>query len=279
MCISLDYNTNERLVIDGLQRMWSIIRFLTEPDWKLSSLKDIDGLLSGKRVSYIKDNNSRIYGQVENLTIPITVLRCDYNKQAHMEYLFTIFHRLNTGANRLSNQDIRNCIYSGPLNERIKTLVALQPFRDLFDLKQDKSYRFAYEEFILRVIVFADNYASYDGNLSRYLNRYMENARKSMAQSDIDKRAAKIERTVTVIFSKLTDGAALPKLSKATYESLFVGISKNLSAAESVTTTVMKSHFCELRASPEFAPDNLRNAITTKDKLIARMRRAVKVFK
>ncbi len=49
----LDYNTNQRLVIDGLQRMWSIIRFLTEDNWKLSTLKDIDYRLSGRRVAYI----------------------------------------------------------------------------------------------------------------------------------------------------------------------------------------------------------------------------------
>ena len=54
MCIGLDYNTNSRIVIDGLQRMWSIIRFLTEENWKLSSLRDIDHRLSGKRMSYIQ---------------------------------------------------------------------------------------------------------------------------------------------------------------------------------------------------------------------------------
>ena len=56
MCIGLDYNTNKRLVIDGLQRMWSIIRFLTDDNWRLSTLPDIDDRLSGRRISYIKEH-------------------------------------------------------------------------------------------------------------------------------------------------------------------------------------------------------------------------------
>jgi hypothetical protein len=33
-----------------------------------------------------------------------------------MEYLFTIFHRLNTGGMKLNNQEIRNCIFNGKFN-------------------------------------------------------------------------------------------------------------------------------------------------------------------
>jgi hypothetical protein len=48
MCISLDYKTNKRQVIDGLQRMKSIINFLSKEEWKLSSLDDIEPKISGK---------------------------------------------------------------------------------------------------------------------------------------------------------------------------------------------------------------------------------------
>lgn len=210
MCISLDYNTNRRLVIDGLQRMRSIIRFLTDDNWKLSNLKDIDERLSGRRVAYIKEHNEKTYDQVENLTIPITVLRCDYKKSSHMEYLFTIFHRLNTGANRLTNQEIRNCIYSGEFNNLLKESTENQQFRDLFDLDDNKTYRYAYEEFVLRVYTFVDRYEQYDGNLSQYLNAYMEHARKKFGDDDLASRKELFDRTVDVVFNRVTDGKALP---------------------------------------------------------------------
>jgi uncharacterized protein with ParB-like and HNH nuclease domain len=232
MCISLDYKSDKRLVIDGLQRMHSIITFLTDDSWKLSRLNDIDQDLSGKRVSYIKENYRPAYDRVQNLTLPITVLRCDYSKPSHMEYLFTIFHRLNTGGNKLTNQEIRNCIYSGPLNDLLTQSVKNQKFRDLFGLDDEKAYRYQYEEFVLRVFAFAEGYAKYDGNLSRYLNEYMERHRNLTDEHEIDKKRSLFERTVAVIHDKITEGAALPKVSKATTESLFVGVALNIENLE-----------------------------------------------
>ncbi|MGK7890660.1 MAG: DUF262 domain-containing protein, partial [Leptolyngbyaceae cyanobacterium] len=59
MCISLDYKTQERLVIDGLQRISSILFFLSErKEWKLSKLEDIDSKISGKTNSHIRKKHS-----------------------------------------------------------------------------------------------------------------------------------------------------------------------------------------------------------------------------
>ena len=125
MCFSLDYKLQQWQVIDGLQRIWSIVQFLSGEGWRLSKLDDIDPKISGKPASTFADNKSSLhefYKRVENLTLPITVLRCDYSKKSHTNYLFTIFHRLNTGAMKLNNQEIRNCIYAGGFNDLLKEL-------------------------------------------------------------------------------------------------------------------------------------------------------------
>lgn len=117
MCFALDHKAQKWMVIDGLQRISTIVRFLDGGDWKLSKLADIEPEISGTSVAAIKTSDTTLhhyYTRVENLSIPVTVLRCDFEKQAHMEYLFTIFHRLNTGGMKLNNQEIRNCIYGGP---------------------------------------------------------------------------------------------------------------------------------------------------------------------
>ncbi len=103
--------------------MSTIIRFLQGGDWNLSALDDIEPAIAGKSVAAIKTKDNPLhqyYTRVENLSVPITVLRCDFKKKTHMEYLFTIFHRLNTGGMKLNNQEIRNCIYGGTLNEFLK---------------------------------------------------------------------------------------------------------------------------------------------------------------
>ena len=121
MCISLDISTQKRVVIDGLQRISTIVEFLDavehDKDLVLSLLDDIDERLSGKSIKQIKQENPEVIGFIENVSIPVTVLRCDLSRQDHMEYIFTIFHRLNTGGTKLNNQEIRNCIFNGNFND------------------------------------------------------------------------------------------------------------------------------------------------------------------
>lgn len=277
MCISLDAKTSKRLVIDGLQRMHSIIRFLTDDNWRLSTLKDVDHRLSGKKVETVRDEYPQLYDRVENLTIPITVLRCDYSKASHMEYLFTIFHRLNTGGNKLTNQEIRNCIYSGEFNEMLHACVDVQKYRQIFDLKDGESYRFMYQEFALRVFAFDARFEKYDGNLSRFLNRYMDENRHD--QLAAKKCLDRFLRTVEVIYENIASKQALSKkMSRATVEGLFVGIIRNLEYAEQCSSLKLKAAFTGLRSSEEFSPENLKNALTSKSKQISRLQAAVTLF-
>lgn len=123
MCFSLDSTTQTWKVIDGLQRMSSIIAFLGDTAWKIADLDDIHPLLKNKKNTDLKDgteDQKRLYASVEDMSIPITVIRCDYNEKLHMRYLYMIFNRLNSGGVRLNNQEIRNCIYSGNFNNMLK---------------------------------------------------------------------------------------------------------------------------------------------------------------
>ncbi len=177
MCFSLDFKSQKWQVIDGLQRMSSIVRFLKGTDWKLSKLEDIDPKISGKQVSDFLDINSELYQyytRVENLTLPITVLRCDYTKSSHTNYLFTIFHRLNTGAVGLNNQEIRNCIFSGPFNQLLKDLDKTPSWKHLVGLKKEKGNRFINQEIILRFFALGDRFENYSGRLANFLNDYMK---------------------------------------------------------------------------------------------------------
>ncbi len=109
----MDHKLQRWIVIDGLQRISTIVKFLKGSDWTLSPLDDIDPAIKGKSAAAIKTSNTSLhqyYTRVENLSIPVTELRCDFKKKNHMEYLFTIFHRLNTGGMKLNNQEIGNCI-------------------------------------------------------------------------------------------------------------------------------------------------------------------------
>lgn len=277
ICISLDYKTNKRLVIDGLQRMQSIINFLNDEEWKLSKLDDIDEKISGKVVSVLKSKYSDLYERVENLSIPITVLRCDYSKKSHMKYLFTIFHRLNTGGLKLNNQEIRNCIFNGKLNDLLKECVRFENFRKSLGLESGKTYRFNYEELILRFFAFHNNLENYNGKLAVFLNEYMDE-NKNPSEETLSTKRILFERVVDLFFIRILNSNRVPNISKATIEGILVGISKNITDLENQSNERLTELYSKLRADEKYSIDSLKEGLSQKEKVIDRLNRAIEIF-
>lgn len=280
MCFSLDYKTQKWQVIDGLQRMWSIIRFLSETDWTLSKLDDIDPKMSGQPISKFVDRNSDLHSyftRVENLTIPITILRCDYSKISHMNYIFMIFHRLNSGGAKLTNQEIRNCIYGGPLNNFLKDLNKNPNWMRINKIKQTYGHRFIQEEIILRFFAFHDDYKNYTGRLAKFLNNYMSEYRDP-GDSFLRAKGTLFNRTVDAVYKSIFEGKPPRKLSTSVLEAILVGVSLNLDFVESQPTSRIKAMYDKLLAQEEFSDKKLREGLSGKERVIGRMNTAKKVF-
>lgn len=273
MCFSLDHKSQKWQVIDGLQRMFTIIRFLTGSGWTLSKLDDIDQKLSGKPISLISDRKSDLYSyysRVENLTLPTTVLRCDYLKKSHLNYIFTIFHRLNSGGSKLNNQEIRNCIYSGPFNNFLKELDANPIWMRINKMEEASGYRYTKQELILRFFAFHDMYESYRGRLAKFLNEYMAEYRYP-TDSFISEKRTLFNRTVDILYKFVFAGKIPPKLSVSVLEATLVGVSLNLSFLEGQTEANIQALYHKLRDDYQFSEENLREGLAGREKLIGRM--------
>jgi uncharacterized protein with ParB-like and HNH nuclease domain len=280
MCFSLDYKTQKWQVIDGLQRMATIIRFLSGQNWTLSQLDDIEPKLSGQPVSKFVDENSDLhvyYTRVENLTLPITVLRCDYSKKSHIHYLFTIFHRLNTGGMKLNNQEIRNCIYAGQFNQLLKELNKNSAWMKLNKMKQEVSYRFTKQELILRLFAFHDHYTNYKGRLARFLTDYMDD-NKNPGPQFIEEKERLFERTVNLTYRKIFEGKVPAKLSITVLEAILVGVSHNLNYLEAQPTSKVKELYNRLLAHEELTEEKLIEGLSGKTRVINRLSTAINIF-
>lgn len=277
MCISLDYKTEKRQVVDGLQRMSSIIRFLDQEDWRLSKLDDIDKKLSGKTVGDIKRTYPAIYSRIEDTTIPVTVLRCDLSKRSHQEYLFTIFHRLNTGSVKLTNQEIRNCIFSGPFNKMLSEIVREDNFLKLFSLDPNKHYRFAWEEFALRVIALTENLEEYRKPLTKFLNKYMSDHRR-ISDLECETLKTRFRQTTQLINSEMLDGSPLPRISRTTSEAIFVGVYSNIDACLEMTSATLKRKLQQLRENDLFSVSSLKEGLSATDKVKERLNFSKNLF-
>ncbi|WP_035337276.1 DUF262 domain-containing protein [Dokdonia sp. PRO95] len=280
LCLSLDYKTQERFVIDGLQRIATVVNFLnvkSEDEWKLARLDDIDERISGKTNLTIKKKYPELFSKIQNTVLPITVLRCDYSKKSHMNYLFTIFHRLNTGGSKLTNQEIRNCIYNGTLNNFLKNIVSRENFINLFDIKANKVYRFSNEELVLRFISFHTKYEDYNGRLAKFLNDFMED-NKNANDEFIVNLVDITTRTINLLYETILNNEPLPRLSKATTEAILVGISRNIATLENKNAAELHNLYMALRNDELFSVESLKEGLAQKDRVIDRLTRAIEIF-
>ena len=283
MCFSLDAKTQSWKVIDGLQRMSSIISFLGEEPWKLSDVDDIHPLLKNRSNVELRkgsEEEKRLYSSVEDMSIPITVIRCDYSISSHMRYLFMIFNRLNSGGVRLNNQEIRNCIYSGKYNDMLKMFDKTnRPWQLVKRRIWGSMGRFRSVEILLRALAFSDQLDNYNGNLSGFLNNFMDSATK-YDQSKINhtpEELAFMASCTYEIVTKLPTG----KLSLTFMEGILVALLKNYARLSKLDQSTLKRILAEkavaYAALPSFT-NVQRYALSSEQIVKNRLREAVSLF-
>jgi hypothetical protein len=281
LCIGLDYKTDKRIVIDGLQRISTIVKFLSNDKWRLSKLHDIDKQISGKTVAdlkqiFIQQQQMTLYDRIENFTISVTVLRYDFTEQSHRDYLFTIFHRLNTGGKKLNNQEIRNCIYGGIFNDLLKELADSDIWKEIFGESQ-KADRFYDEEIILRVFAFNDQLDNYNSNLAKFLNNYMSEKR------DVEDEEIKIYRkfltdSLSLIKNKISNKETIRKYGRTLKEGLLVGIIRNIDNLKQKSAEKVQTLFEQFQKEPEFSNENIRQNLASKEKVQSRLGKSISIF-
>lgn len=280
MCFAQDKNTENWIVIDGLQRMTTINRFLADLKWRLSNLDDIDSKIRGKSVSEFKDESNKLlnkyYKRVQNKSVPITVLLYDHTKETHMEYLYTVFHRLNSEGLKLNNQEIRNCIFQGPFNSLLAELDEQKNWRTLVALKDNNKYRFKKQEIILRVFAFSEKLESYSGSVSKFLNNFMKNNR-FLGDNAIEEKRTDFIRAVDVA-NRILDNRGSIGRSNVQLEATLVGIIKNLENVEKLTDRELTVRYEQLINSEPFGEKDLREGLSSKDKVNKRFNFAIGIF-
>ncbi len=194
-----------------------------------------------------------------------------------MEYLFTIFHRLNTGGMKLNNQEIRNCIYGGTLNSLLKELDQYPKWRRLNKMRSNQSYRFTKQEIILRFFAFHDRTSSYEGHLAKFLNTYMHDFREASAHILEQKRGLFV-RTIDCILDLILGGEAPPKLSVTVLEALLVGVSRNIDSLRGASPTALHNRYEQLTHHQEFSEPALREGLSKKPRVVARLTTAINIF-
>jgi uncharacterized protein with ParB-like and HNH nuclease domain len=138
-------NEDRWLVVDGLQRLTTLKRFVLD---KTLRLRGLEFLIQLHSKNY--DELSRPYQRRINETQVVVYL---IDKGTPSEVKFNIFKRINTGGLPLSAQEIRHALNQGPATELLAELANSNEFKKAIDngISDD---RMADRECVLRFLAF-----------------------------------------------------------------------------------------------------------------------------
>jgi hypothetical protein len=169
---------NKNLVIDGQQRILSIIFFFegyfgAETGHGKRQVFRLTGLSNKSpyhnlRFADLKDSDQRkLRGSVlRAVNIKQLAPRADNSSVYH------IFERLNTGGTALKPQEIRNCVYRGPIVSALRALNKNTHWRQL--LGKPTSDRYQRDvELVLRLFSLFEDWEQYEKPMKEYLNNSM----------------------------------------------------------------------------------------------------------
>jgi len=182
---------NKNLVIDGQQRILTIVFFLEGYFGREST----HGKRSVFRLRGIGENNPFLNKKFSDLSdsdqrkLKQTVLRAVNIRQLRPAgegtSAYHIFERLNTGGTPLRPQEIRNCVFRGAFRKILKELNKDENWRKILGRKViDRRQRDV--EFLLRVFSLVGSADRYEKPMKEFLNKAMSENKGGRTKRTID---------------------------------------------------------------------------------------------
>ena len=175
-------------VVDGLQRLLTLVNFAGNSDARRAARLDdhpltLDGLdkltnLGGYSFSELPED---IKTALEDRPVRVVVL----NDKSDLQVRFDLFERLNTGGIKLTDQEVRECVYRGPFMDFIGECAARESFRRFLVLPKSRWKDGTPEDYVLRFFAFFHNYEGFQHSVKDFLNDF---ANSALSDARIDER-------------------------------------------------------------------------------------------
>jgi hypothetical protein len=201
-------NENKNLVIDGQQRIMSVIFFFEGyfgPEnlqgrravFRLTGLSEGSPYASKRFVDLSTQDQRRLRNAVLR-AVNIRQL-APVNQSTSM---YHIFERLNTGGTPLRPQEIRNCVFHGKLVDELHELNEDPDWRIILGKSPlDKHQRDV--EMILRIFAMTDRGEDYEKPMKEFLNQQMKNHVKDKGQSKVTRFGERFGEVTSIVVKKL----------------------------------------------------------------------------
>ncbi|WP_209279428.1 DUF262 domain-containing protein [Parasedimentitalea huanghaiensis] len=178
---------HKNLVIDGQQRITTVIDFLEGyfgPEnnkgrrqvFRLAGLDD-KSPYNKKRFTDLEEKDQR---KLKNTVLRVVNIRqvAPANDTTSM---YHIFERLNTGGTPLKPQEIRNCVFSGPIVKELRALNLDENWRTILGRPAPEKHQRDIE-MLLRVFAFTFHAREYEKPMKEFLNIAMKKSKAGTTQ-------------------------------------------------------------------------------------------------
>lgn len=169
------------LVVDGLQRLSAIRKFVIDQKLKLNDLEFLE--LNGKNYDDLERKLKRIIDETNIITYQI-------DSQTPKEVKYSIFNRINTGGLTLNSQEIRQSLnQSGGAVAFLKNVCDDASFKEIVGMS---SKRMADRELVLRF--FAFKLTSYDEFNKNSMSDFLDEAMEKLDRIKDDSRLEELKK-------------------------------------------------------------------------------------
>lgn len=219
-------------VIDGVQRISTLLNFILEDDDPFRLELGINSPLVLDNLSKLKSFNGMSYAdfpqtlRFDLLLKPLKVITLSDKSDRLVR--FDLFERLNTGGVKLSDQEIRSCVYKGQFNDFLKEKAQLPEFCNVIKLTELQQNDGSKEELVLRFFAYLLRREKFIHSVKDFLNEFM-------GASHIKFDYRKFSELFDLVFSQLNNlefGIVKSKTRKVTSFILFEAVA--VGAAEAI---------------------------------------------
>ena len=162
-------------LIDGVQRLSTLIHFVGGKE--VLDKFGMGGPLKLEGLDILTDFNNKTFESLPKslslkfLLRPIKITTL--SDKSDLNVRFDLFERLNTGGVVLTTQEIRACVYRGPLHDFICDLAQSDDFLNVLNLPPSKLKDGTPEELVLKFFAYFHNREKFQHSVVDFLNDFM----------------------------------------------------------------------------------------------------------
>jgi hypothetical protein len=125
------------------------------------------------------------------------------NDKSDVRVRFDLFQRINTGGIKLTDQEVRECVFRGPFIDLLESLAGQENFNTIIRLAEGNQNDGTREEFVLRFFAYLENYNAFEHAVKGFLDDFTIAAKD---KPDVQARRKIFDRTFDFLGRCFPDG-------------------------------------------------------------------------